>query len=302
MTASRAAIVAAAGETIARGSKSFRMSSLLFDRTTRERAWLLYAWCRACDDLADGQLLGHGALSPADAEERLATMRAQTARAMAGLDTGDLPFEALRIVVAECQLPVQYIQDHLDGFALDARGWRPRNTADLLTYCYHVAGAVGCMMAVLMGVAPDDSDTLQRASDLGIAFQLSNIARDLLEDAAVERCYLPTEWLAEMDVPPGEHMKPAYRPRIAVLAKRLCAMVEEYEASARVGAARLPFRSRWAVLAAANIYGEIAREVARRREHAWDRRVVIPRARKLALVARALGQARRQDAAADGAR
>src|SRR3546814_19241962 len=81
----------------------------------------------------------------------------------------------------------------------------------MLRYCYHVAGAVGCMMAILMGVDPGDEATLDRACDLGLAFQLANHARDISEDEAAARCYLPEEWLAEMDVPPGAHMKPWVR-------------------------------------------------------------------------------------------
>ncbi|MGF1549971.1 MAG: phytoene/squalene synthase family protein [Sphingomonadaceae bacterium] len=289
---SREALVATAGETIAKGSKSFHLASRLFARETRERAWLLYAWCRACDDLMDGQRLGRRAARHFDAGERLAYVREQTARALAGRPARDMPFDALAIVVRECAIPERFVADHLEGFAMDARGWRPRGEADMLCYCYHVAGAVGCMMAVVMGIDPDEEETLDRAADLGIAFQLANIARDLSEDDAAGRCYLPLEWLAEMDVPPGQHMKPPYREAMAALARRLAELAERYRASARRGAARLPFRARWAVLAAANIYGEIAREVARRGAHAWDRRVVIPRPRKVGLALKALGQAR----------
>jgi phytoene synthase len=290
---SREALVATAGETIARGSRSFSLASRLFERPVRERAWLLYAWCRACDDLADGQSLGHDAAPVGDPQQVLSYLRVQTGRALNGEPAGEMPFDALRLVAAETAIPHCYVHDHLEGFALDARDWRPRSEQDLLTYCYHVAGAVGCMMAVAMGIDPADRDTLDRASDLGIAFQLANIARDLSEDDAVGRCYLPVEWLVEMDIPPGEHMRPAYRERIAVLAGRLAALAERYQASARVGAARLPFRSRWAVLAAAGIYGAIANEVARRGAHGWDKRVIVRKRSKLAYVAKAWIDARR---------
>ena len=286
-------LVAAAGATIRRGSKSFHLSSRLFDRRTRERAWLLYSWCRACDDLADGQTLGHDAVPVADAQRTLSFIRVQTARALNGERTGETAFDALGAVAAECALPPRFIDDHLEGFAMDARDWRPRSEDDLLTYCYHVAGAVGCMMAVVMGVDPGDEVTLDHAADLGIAFQLANIARDLSEDDAIGRCYLPLEWLVEMDVTPGSQLAPMYRERIGVLARRLAALAERYEASARTGVGPLPFRARWAVLAAAGIYGEIAREVGRLGPRSWDRRIVIPRARKIALAAAAWKQALR---------
>ena len=289
----RALLVEAARESIARGSKSFALASNLFDRETRERAWLLYAWCRACDDIVDGQDHGHGMTAVADAEARVATMAEKTAAALAGRVVGDMPFDALRVVAAETGLPARFAHDLVTGFRLDAEDWRPRSEADLYRYCYHVAGAVGCMMAVVMGVDPADDYTLDRACDLGMAFQLANIARDIEEDDRVGRCYLPVEWLVEMDIPPGEHMKPPFRDRLVVLARRLAARAALHEASARIGAARLPVRSRWAVLSAAGIYGDIAREVAARGAHAWDHRVTTSKPAKLAWVAKAAVAARR---------
>lgn len=288
---SRDGIVATAGETIARGSKSFAAASRLFGRETRERAWLLYAWCRACDDLADGQELGHGMTVVADPFARLAEIKARTAIAFEGGWSGDASFDALRFVVAETKLPRAFADDLIAGFALDAEDWRPRSEDDLYRYCYHVAGVVGCMMAVVMGVPPDDEATLDRACDLGLAFQLANIARDIEEDDRVGRCYLPVEWLVEMDIPPGQHMKPPYRARLAVLARRLAERAAEFEASARGGTPSLALRPAWAVLAAAGIYGGIARRVAERGEHAWDHRVTTSFAEKIGCIAASLGQA-----------
>lgn len=275
----RQSLVAEAERIIREGSKSFRFASNLFDQETRERAWLLYCWCRACDDMADGQTLGHDAVAPADPATRLAFLRETTDRALAGETIGVAPFDALRVVAAECDVPRRFIDDHLAGFALDAEGWRPQSEDDLLRYCYHVAGAVGCMMAVIMGVDPADEDTLDRAADLGLAFQLSNIARDLVEDHGVGRVYVPASW---------GMVDPADRAGLADHGERLAALVERYEASARVGAARLPLRARWAVLSAANIYGAIARKVIGRGESAWDSRTVIHKPAKLIHVINAL--------------
>jgi phytoene synthase len=290
----RAALVAHARESIARGSKSFFAASRLFDPLTRERAWLLYAWCRRCDDIADGQDHGHGMSAVADAPARVREIAALTDAALRGEATGDPAFDALGLVAAEVKLPAQWPRDVIAGFALDAEEWQPHSADDLHRYCYHVAGVVGCMMAVVMGVSPDDEATLDRACDLGIAFQLSNIARDVAEDAAAGRCYLPHDWLSEMDMGPGEHLKPHYRPRLAILARRLASDAARYEASARSGTPALPFRSAWAVLAAANIYGAIGREVAAKGEHAWDHRVTTSRADKARFVAQAGWQAARR--------
>ena len=263
----------------------------MFDRRTRERAWLLYAWCRAGDDVADGQDAGHGMTVVEDAPARVAALRTLTDAALAGQVVGEPAFDGLRLVAAETGLPAAWPQALIDGFVLDAQGWRPRTEADLYRYCWHVAGVVGCMMAVVMGVTPDDHATLDRAADLGMAFQLANIARDIGEDAAAGRCYLPTDWLAEAGIAPDAIMAPANRAALAGLARRLTDRAEAFEASARVGAAALSFRSAWAVLAAAGIYGAIGREVARRGEQAWDRRVSTLAMAKLGFITRAAGEA-----------
>ncbi|PZQ20889.1 MAG: phytoene synthase [Sphingopyxis macrogoltabida] len=276
-----------AHDSIAKGSKSFALASQLFDRETRERVWLLYAWCRAADDLVDGQDHGGAMAAEHDATAAVQKIHALTDRAFAGEATGDPAFDALGLLLTQVAIPRAVIDDIVAGFDLDARDWRPRSEDDLLRYCYHVAGAVGVAMAQVMGIDPADDRTLDRASDLGIAFQLANIARDIAEDAAADRCYLPVEWLVELDIPPGQHMHPAFRPRLAVMAKWLSEMAADYEASARWGARRLPPRSRWAVLAAAGIYGDIAREVRARGDHAWDHRAATSRAAKLGWVARA---------------
>ncbi|WP_062782757.1 phytoene/squalene synthase family protein [Novosphingobium capsulatum] len=289
----RAALVAAARDTIRRGSKSFAAASTLFDRVTRERVWLLYAWCRACDDIVDAQDMGGALGDQSGAAERLALVRDLTARAMAGEPTGNPAFDALGLVARETGLTMAMAEAVIDGFALDAADWQPRTEADLMRYCWHVAGAVGVMMAVVMGVSPDDDDTLDRAADLGLAFQLANIARDLAEDDAAGRCYLPAEWLAEVDLPPGEQLKPQYRATLAILAQRMCAMAQAHECSARIGAGRLQPRQRWAILAAAGIYGDIARKVAARGDRAWHSRTVVSGKAKLAWIFRAGWQALR---------
>jgi phytoene synthase len=286
----REAIVATAGESIARGSKSFALASRLFAPAIRERAWLLYAWCRRCDDLADGQDHGRDTTLVADPQARLAAIRERTAAALDGQWVGDAAFDALRIVTGETGMPHRLVWDVVEGFALDAAGWRPANEQDLMRYCYHVAGAVGCMMAVVMGVRPDDEALLDRACDLGLAFQLANIARDLVEDAEAGRCYLPADWLTEAEIAPDAVT--ADPERLALLAARLCARAQDYEASARRGTPALGFRSAWAVLAAAGIYGDIARAVAARGFAAWDRRVTTSRRAKLGWIVRAFGQAR----------
>lgn len=287
----RAGLVTHARKSIKRGSRSFATASGLFDRQTRERVWLLYAWCRACDDLADGQDHGDMLGRQVAPDRSLAAIRMLTKRVLSGEITGNPSFDALGVLVREIGITHLLTDDIVTGFALDAQGWRPRTEADMLRYCYHVAGAVGVLMALVMGVPPEDNEILDRACDLGIAFQLANILRDLSEDDAAGRCYLPTEWLVEADIPPGQAMKPPYRERLIPMVHRLCELERIYEASARGGVSQLRFRQRWAVLSAAGIYGAIAREVERRGLHAWDSRVTTSRIAKFGFVLRGFGQA-----------
>ena len=283
----RADLVTHARDSIARGSKSFRAASRLFDAETRERAWLLYAWCRACDDIADGQDHGGTMSVTDDPKARLAEIRTLTDRALSG--DGEVPpaFEGLAVVARECGIPRRYMDDLIAGFALDTGGWRPQSEDDLLRYCYHVAGSVGCMMAIVMGVSPDDSATLDRACDLGLAFQLANIARDVAEDASAGRCYLPIDWLADAGIDPADIMAPRSRPALVRLTGRLASLAARYEESARHGTPALPRRSAWAVLSAAAIYGAIARKVAADPERALRTRVYTARAEKAAFGIRA---------------
>lgn len=292
----REELVAAARQAIARGSRSFALATRLFDRATRERTWLLYAWCRRCDDLADGQEFGGRIGEEREAEHRIDAIRVLTRRALEGQPTADPAFDAFGQVALEAGLTRGMADDVIDGFALDAVGWRPRTEADLMRYCYHVAGAVAAMMARIMGVPDEEEETLDRACDLGLAFQLINIARDVWDDDAAGRCYLPLEWLAAADIPPGEHMKPIYRGKLAPLVARLLDMADRHLAAARHGAARLPLRQRWAVLSAANIYAALGQRVRARGMHAWDHRVATSASDQLRHAGRALAEALRQPA------
>lgn len=291
----RESLVAKSHDIIAEGSKSFAAASRLFDTVTRERVWMLYAWCRRCDDIADAQDMGGELGDQSNIAHRVKSIRVLTRRALDGEATADVAFDAFGQVASETGLTLQHAEDVIGGFELDAQDWRPRTEADLARYCYHVAGAVGVMMAKVMGVSDDDEYTLDRACDLGLAFQLANIARDLDEDDRADRCYLPTEWLAEEDIEPGQLMKPHHQWERADLASRLVLKMDRHAKAARLGTVNLPFRSRWAILAAANIYSEIGHEVRRRGPHAWDRRVVVSKWRKLQLIGSALIDAMRND-------
>lgn len=273
------------------GSKSFAAASRLFDPETRRSAVMLYAWCRHCDDVVDGQEGGRDAVA-VDAREvqaRLAGLIEQTHAVYAGRPATIPAFAAFQDVVRRHDLRQAYALDHLAGFAMDADDRQYRTLDDLLEYCYHVAGVVGLMMAQVMGVK--DEATLDRACDLGMAFQLTNIARDIVEDAAIGRCYLPQQWLDELGIARERLADVQYRERLAVLGARLVDLAEPYYLSAEAGIAALPRRSAWAVATAKGVYREIGVKVKAAGAGAWDRRISTSRADKLRLVISAGWQA-----------
>ncbi|HEX7760629.1 MAG TPA: phytoene/squalene synthase family protein [Caulobacteraceae bacterium] len=264
-------------ETIQKGSKSFAAAAALFDAQTRADAEMLYAWCRYCDDVVDGQDLGHGmtVLEPAEAKRRLDSLYAKTHAALAGQPVDDPEFAAFQKVAQRRHIPERYAIDLIDGFAMDVAARQYATIEDTLDYCYHVAGVVGVMMALVMGVKPGDLATLRRAQDLGLAFQLTNISRDVVEDAQNERVYLPSAWLAEAGLKhdPATVADPANRAVVAKVAARLLERAEPYYASALDGLPALPFRCAWAIGAARGVYRQIGVEVGRLGARAWDARV-----------------------------
>ncbi len=285
-------VLSHAKASIARGSKSFAAAARLFDPVVRDRAMLLYAWCRHCDDVIDGQVLGQGRSDDKrPAAERLAEVESQTERALAGEPTGDPAFDALARVVRETGMPPRYARDLIEGFRIDVEERPFRSFDDTLAYCYHVAGCVGVMMAIVMGVSPDDRATLDRASDLGIAFQLNNVARDVIEDAMAGRRYIPDDWLADVGLQPNSFAFPAHRRQLARLVTRLVDKAEEYEVSARHGTSALGLRAAWAVLAAARIYGGIGRKVRDGGAPGLDSRMSTTRGEKSRAMAVALTEA-----------
>ncbi|HDZ56912.1 MAG TPA: phytoene/squalene synthase family protein [Pseudomonas xinjiangensis] len=273
-----------ATQTIEVGSKSFAAAAKLFDPQTRRSAVMLYAWCRYCDDVVDGQHLGFGQTngSGGASQARLAELENATLSAYAGEMMVNPAFAAFQEVIQHHQIPQRYPLDHLRGFAMDVEGRRYEVISDTLEYCYHVAGVVGLMMAMIMGAR--DAATLDRACDLGLAFQLTNIARDIVEDAAIGRCYVPAQWLRDAQIPETELAEPQHRVALAGVAQRLVDLAEPYYESALQGLPALPLRSAWAIATAHGVYREIGVKVKALGHAAWDQRVSTSKLDKARLV------------------
>ncbi|MFZ4807134.1 MAG: phytoene/squalene synthase family protein [Hyphomicrobiaceae bacterium] len=285
-------IVALSRERIERGSKSFALAARLFQPSMRDDAYQLYAWCRHCDDVIDGQELGHGAVRSLDDRgamlAALGQLEQATRAALAG-NADDPVFVALARVVAAHDIPHRHPFELLEGFRMDAEGRHYQTIEDTLSYCYHVAGVVGVMMARIMGAR--DLATLRRAQDLGLAFQLTNIARDVVADAEAGRVYLPQQWLDEAGLKRSDILDPGRRTQLAAVVHRLLHVAEPYYKSSGRGLAELPWRAAWAVAAAGTVYREIGEVVKNRGPAAWDRRAVVRRRRKIGAVVTGLAMA-----------
>ena len=270
---------------IQRGSKSFAAAAKLFDGETRDNAYLLYAWCRHCDDVIDNQTLGFESKPQSAGKTRsvLEELREKTQAAIDDIPSDEPVFEGLRYVLKRNEIPGRYPLELLEGFAMDATEHEYRTLDDTLLYCYYVAGVVGIMMAYVMGAR--DPAALQRATDLGIAFQLTNISRDVSEDAKIGRIYLPLEWLDEAGIPPAAILEPQHADALAAVVERLLDEADRYYNSAGEGLRALGFRSAWAVAAARGVYRAIGEIVRERGANAWQERVIVRKRRKLLGVA-----------------
>ncbi len=259
------------------GSKSFAAAARLLPASVRRDATALYAFCREADDAIDH---GGGAAAVAALRERLDAIYAGR--------PGPHPCDrALAPVVSRHHVPRALLDALIEGFAWDAAGRRYATLAELYDYCARVAGTVGAMMCVLMGVR--SASALARACDLGVAMQLTNIARDVGEDARAGRLYLPLDWLVDAGVDPDAWLRApvASAPIRAAVARVLDAADQLY---ARVGAgiAELDPACRPGIRAAQWIYADIGRLVRARDCDSVDARAVVSGRRKAWLVLRAL--------------
>ncbi len=275
------------------GSRSFHAASLLLPKSLHQPAGALYAFCRLADDEIDNAIDAdaapgsgqHG--SPAAALTRL---RRRLDRAYAGAPMDHPVDRAFADVVRVHAMPRALPEALLEGFAWDAEGRIYETIEDVLAYAARVAGAVGTMMTVLMGKR--DAATLARACDLGCAMQLSNIARDVGEDARVGRLYLPRTWLREEGLDPDAWLaEPYFNDAIGRVVERLLSVADELYVRADAGIARLPMSCRPGIGAARRLYAEIGHEVRRRGGDSIASRAVVPGRRKLVLLARSVGAA-----------
>ena len=252
-------------------------------RACRAEAAVLYAWCRVADDAVD--------LAPADARrENLLRLERELDDLYAGRPQSDLVLAAFQEVVNARAVPRSYPAELLAGFAMDLEKDRYATLDELLQYCFRVAGTVGLMMCHVLGVS--DETALRRAAHLGIAFQFTNICRDVREDWQRGRLYLPLDLLAAAGAPRldrhlGGELPAAAHAAVAAVVRRLLDEADAYYRSADRGIAALSPRCALSVRTARLVYAAIGARIAARGYDALSGRAVVPLWRKLGLLAKA---------------
>ena len=269
--------VAACRALLARGSKSFSAAALLLPRRVRDASAVLYAFCRVADDAVD--------LS--SEEGRVDRLRRRLARVYTGDGLEGPVDRAFSDLVRGYDLPIEVFSALLEGFEWDARGRTYETLGDTLAYSARVASTVGAAMTVIMGAR--EPQMVARACDLGLAMQLTNICRDVGEDAHNGRLYLPAEWLRREGVDPAAFLRdPRPLPGVRRVVLQLLEIADGLYTMADAGLAELPAGVRPAMIAARLVYADIGRVIRRAEGDSVTSRAVVSGARKAGLLGRAV--------------
>ena len=279
VTAGRIATAAtadAARAVLRRHGRTFFFASHLLGSRHAERAAVLYAFCRHVDDLAD----------EASDPQAARTALAQVSRALLTGRAEDPWTLAMLSLQAGPALGIAPALALVAGVSSDLVPVRVADEAALAHYAYQVAGTVGLMMCAVLDV--HDPRARPFAIDLGIAMQLTNIARDVGEDARMGRRYLPASWIG--DVEPVEIVAPdpPLQRKLRKATQRLLAQADRHYASAESGLGFLPARARLAILTAARTYRAIGTRIAANNYRSWDQRAVVGPTAKLGHATHAL--------------
>jgi 15-cis-phytoene synthase len=236
----------------------------------------LYAFCRVADDAVDLQPEKTAAVL--DLRERLALLYAGTPKDAAA-------DRAFAEIATQFAIPRDIPDALIEGFAWDAEFRRYETINDVYAYATRVAGTVGVMMALLMGART--ASALARACDLGVAMQLSNIARDVGEDAREGRLYLPVAWMREAGIDPDAWLlQPRFTPALAHVVQRLLIAADALYERVGQGVAQLPAACRPGINAARILYQEIGKQVERNGFDSVSQRAVVSSRRKAALISK----------------
>ncbi|MCE9588016.1 MAG: phytoene/squalene synthase family protein [Verrucomicrobia bacterium] len=269
-------VAPSANEVLSSKGRSFYWARHFLGSRHAERATRLYAFCRYLDDLADESP------SPDEARSKLKAVREDVLRG----ESADASLSDGLSLARECGISKEPILELINGIASDLEEVRIADVDELIRYCYRVAGTVGLMMCRVLDVSSPAA--YPHAVDLGIAMQLTNICRDVLEDAAMGRRYLPSTLVG--DLSPLELINPntAVCAKIASGALELLQLSEDYYRSGEEGLSYLPLRARGAILIASRVYHGIGLDLISRKGDCWSRRAMVSSAQKALITVKAL--------------
>jgi len=265
-----------------RSASNFYYAFMLLPAARRRALYAVYAFCRFIDNIADDELAREPAAMLARWRRELAAVYADA--------PGHPISRALADSVARFGIPRRYFEEVIAGVEMDLTRRRYASFAELRLYCYRVASAVGLICIDIFGYRNPRTEVY--AENLGIAFQLTNILRDVREDAARGRIYLPLEDLARFDVSEEQILSGVYSPQFRALMEFEARRAREFYAAAE---ASLPAEDRGTLLTAEAmrlIYGDILRRIERADYRVFDRRYRLSAPRKLFLVGRAWASGR----------
>ena len=242
--------------------KSFYWASFFLPRKNKKIASELYSICRFFDDLADE--------NDEDQTKRL-TEEFQ-------LICKDLN-HPINIFFRSHNISIKILGDLVDGLIKDQTKVRIKSEKELIEYAYQVAGKVGLMMSPLIMV--DDDKANKHAVDLGIAMQLTNIARDIYEDALMDRIYLPRDWIEDTQISELTKMSSNQNPILIKAAmSKLIELSETYYKNGFAGMRYIPIKTRLAIFFAAKIYRAIGQKIKKNRYEYTSKRVYVSKFEK----------------------
>jgi phytoene synthase len=249
---------------LAKHGRSFHFASRLLDAATAQRCARLYRFCRHIDDIADESADQTAALERLD----------RTYEMLTGQSGCDLITADFLDLARSCDMDTRPALELIRGVSSDLGNVRIADEVELHRYCYRVAGTVGLLMCGVLGVR--DPSAYPFAIDLGIAMQLTNIARDVTEDARRSRRYLPASLLGEVEPERMARPDPGLQKRLALAVDWILTEADRYYASGEQGLVYLPSGARLGIRVAARVYRQIGVRLRQRGCATWDGRVVVP--------------------------
>lgn len=260
-----------------RTGRNFWFSFLALPREQYQAMCALYAFMRVCDDLGDDP-----ASTPDQRAEDLKRWRQSLENALAGTSFEHPVLPALSKIVEQYRIPQEYLYTVIDGVRMDLQPARYATFAELSDYCYHVAGAVGLCCIHIWGFR--DERALQPAIDCGLAFQLTNILRDLGEDAAMGRIYLPAEDLERFGYTAEELSAHHINERFHALMRFEVERARTYYGRARELFDYLEPPGRPILDAMLKIYGGLLARIERQDYDVFTRRISLPAWQKVLIL------------------